>query len=64
MSRWAWVKLLARNYHTLGSLLRSGFQARRNQKRPRLIPALPPLPSSPDSLLQFDADGSADPSGS
>jgi len=65
MSYWAWMKLLAKNYRTMGSLMCSGFRARRSQMRPRVIPALPPLAPSPDSLaLQLEADGLGEPSGS
>jgi hypothetical protein len=33
MSRWAWMKLLAQNIPTLSSLLYSGLQAQRKNKK-------------------------------
>jgi hypothetical protein len=44
MKRWAWIRLLARNTRTLGSLIRSGFRARR-KKRLQLAPQTEPVPN-------------------
>ncbi len=39
MTRWAWVKLLAKNLPTIASLVRSGLKARRTNKIRDTIPA-------------------------
>lgn len=43
MNRWAWIKLLAQNVHTIGSLVRCGWRAQRKKKK-----AHPQAASVPD----------------
>ena len=42
MSRWAWIKLLVRNRHTIGSLVVSGWRAQRERKKARARAAAHP----------------------
>jgi hypothetical protein len=44
MNRWAYLKLLARNAHTLGSLVRSGFRGRSKKTPVGEIPHTAPVP--------------------
>jgi radical SAM superfamily enzyme YgiQ (UPF0313 family) len=42
MNRWAWIKLLVQNRHTLGSLVVSGWRAQRERKKARARSAAHP----------------------
>lgn len=46
MNRWAYLKLLAQNTHTLGSLVRSGFRGRSKKTPVGEIPHTAPVPES------------------
>jgi len=46
MNRWAYLKLLAQNTHTLGSLVRSGFRGRGKKTPVGEIPHTEPVPES------------------
>jgi radical SAM superfamily enzyme YgiQ (UPF0313 family) len=46
MNRWAYIKLLAQNIHTLGSLIRSGFRGRRKKTPVGELPHTAPVPEN------------------
>ena len=47
MTRWAWIKLLARNYSTIGSLVFQGLKSQRRARRKRSdTAALPQTPAA------------------
>jgi len=55
MSRWTWIKLLAQNMHTLGSLAYCGVQAHRKSKKRKLLLPIDSLPGY--NTLQLDSEG-------
>ncbi len=45
MTHWAWIKLLVQNIHTLGSLVYSGLQAQKKNRKKKLLSPIDPMPS-------------------
>ncbi len=58
-TRWSWVRLLVRNYHTLGSLVCSTVRERRRSRKSSRGPVALPLPES-FSPFQLDSEASGD----
>jgi radical SAM superfamily enzyme YgiQ (UPF0313 family) len=54
MSHWAWIKLLAQNMRTLGSLAYCGVQAHRKNKKKKLLPLMDPVPGC--NVLQLESE--------
>jgi hypothetical protein len=50
MTRWAWVKLLAKNLPTIASLVKSGLKARRTNK---IQGPIPTNDATPESILEI-----------
>jgi uncharacterized protein DUF4070 len=56
LSHWAWIKLLAQNMRTLGSLAYCGVQAHRKNKKKKLLPAMDdPVPGC--NALRLESEG-------
>lgn len=60
MTRWAWIKLLARNYSTIGSLVFQGLKSQRRARRKRsdtAAPAQTPVAGTSAVLRESDLKG-------